>query len=219
MSISCVILCGGRSSRMGQDKALLEFGSMSLAEFVYNRLSKGFKQTLLCTKSPDERFSALNLPLLIESKQQPDYQDASLFSPLFGIKSALVYALKNKSKYVAIASVDSPFITPWHFQQLFGQIKSSPETQVGYITQILANNQRKEHFLISLWHTSTLDSLNKALKAQDLKVSKLIDSLSHLSLELDDNTLSFNLNTLQDYQNAQIALQSHEIIKNKKRFS
>jgi molybdopterin-guanine dinucleotide biosynthesis protein A len=39
----CVIFAGGKSSRMGEDKSLLPFGTFSsLAEYQYNRLSNIF---------------------------------------------------------------------------------------------------------------------------------------------------------------------------------
>jgi molybdopterin-guanine dinucleotide biosynthesis protein A len=42
--IPCVILSGGKSSRMGEDKSLLPFSSSnSLIEFQFNRLKPYFK--------------------------------------------------------------------------------------------------------------------------------------------------------------------------------
>jgi len=41
--IPCVILCGGKSSRMGEDKALLPFGEYStLVQYQYERLQSVF---------------------------------------------------------------------------------------------------------------------------------------------------------------------------------
>ena len=49
---TAVILAGGKSSRMKQDKALLPFGDTnSLAEFQYRRLSKIFSKVYISSKN------------------------------------------------------------------------------------------------------------------------------------------------------------------------
>jgi len=58
--IPCVIFAGGKSSRMGEDKSLLPFGSFStLTEFQLNRLQKMFKNIYIsCKKSSKFDFNA-----------------------------------------------------------------------------------------------------------------------------------------------------------------
>ena len=54
-----VILAGGKSSRMQQDKALLPFGEVnSLAEFQYRRLSKIFSKVYISSKYNKFDFNA-----------------------------------------------------------------------------------------------------------------------------------------------------------------
>ena len=49
--IPCVILSGGKSSRMGEDKSLLPFGSSnSLIEYQYKRLKPYFKNLYISSK-------------------------------------------------------------------------------------------------------------------------------------------------------------------------
>mgnify|MGYP003441403126 FL=1 len=50
--IPCVILSGGKSSRMGEDKSLLPFSSSnSLIEFQFNRLKPHFKDIYISSKN------------------------------------------------------------------------------------------------------------------------------------------------------------------------
>lgn len=52
MLLNCVILAGGKSSRMGQDKTLMKFGKYtSLVEFCTKNYSKIFKNVFVSTKS------------------------------------------------------------------------------------------------------------------------------------------------------------------------
>ncbi|HEY9190437.1 MAG TPA: NTP transferase domain-containing protein, partial [Sulfurovum sp.] len=57
-SIPAVIIAGGKSSRMGEDKALLPFGPYrSLAEFQYHRLSSLFETVYISAKKHKFDFS------------------------------------------------------------------------------------------------------------------------------------------------------------------
>ncbi len=56
---NAVILAGGKSSRMGEDKALMPFGGYnSMAEYQYRRLQKLFKNVYISTKENKFDFKA-----------------------------------------------------------------------------------------------------------------------------------------------------------------
>ena len=52
--LNAVILCGGKSSRMGRDKSLLQIRQKSLAQNAYEKLTPLFKRVYLSSK--DEKF-------------------------------------------------------------------------------------------------------------------------------------------------------------------
>ena len=96
-NIPLIIFAGGKSSRMGQDKALLPFGKYkTLSEFQHKRLSKLFKKVYISAKTNKFDFEAN----IIEDK----YKESS---PLVGIIS--VFETLNVDK-VFILSVDAPFV-------------------------------------------------------------------------------------------------------------
>lgn len=230
ISFPCVILCGGKSSRMGCNKALLPFGIKrvnfagqcearqdftqdSLTQFVYKNLNAHFERVFLCVKSQDSKLLDYNLPTIIElcvlqenaMHCALDFQNLTFkeqFSPLYGIFCALTFAQKYLgAQYVAFVSVDTPFVNPIYFENL-SLLAQQEKCKVAYITQILENDIKKEHFLLSLWHVSMKDALLNALKNKDFKIGTLIKSTSHASLEIKDNALSFNLNTKEAYHKA-----------------
>jgi FdhD protein len=53
VGITGAILAGGRSSRMGQNKALLDVAGTPLIQLVYDRMSRLFAEVLLITNDPD----------------------------------------------------------------------------------------------------------------------------------------------------------------------
>jgi len=57
--IPAIIFAGGKSSRMGRDKALLPFGGyQSLAQYQYNKLKTIFKDVYISTKKNKFDFEA-----------------------------------------------------------------------------------------------------------------------------------------------------------------
>ncbi|MDV6316351.1 molybdenum cofactor guanylyltransferase [Idiomarina sp. HP20-50] len=91
-SFSCILLAGGRSSRMGQDKALLRFGSVSLLEHMQTKLSDLGCQDILISR---------NQPGFI-SDIIPEQ------GPLSGLHACLAHCQFNK---VLVVPVDMPALT------------------------------------------------------------------------------------------------------------
>lgn len=93
-AFSAVILAGGKSSRMGRNKAELELGGMSFAEYQVKKLRElGFEDIILSGfEKPVD--GARNVPDVYHGK-----------GPLGGIYAAL-RAAKNESCFVV--SVDAP---------------------------------------------------------------------------------------------------------------
>ncbi|MEN8173018.1 MAG: molybdenum cofactor guanylyltransferase [Chloroflexota bacterium] len=98
--LSLVIQAGGKSSRMGVDKALMPFLGRPLIERVLNRIMHLADQVLITTNSPDE-YRFLNIPLIPDSI--PDR------GALGGLYTALQAA---QHPLVAVVACDLPFVNP-----------------------------------------------------------------------------------------------------------
>lgn len=89
---SSILLAGGRSSRMGQDKALLPFGSVSLLDYMQAKLSElGCRDIIVSRNQPG--FVADNLPGQ---------------GPLSGLHACLPHCQFTK---VLVVPVDMPALT------------------------------------------------------------------------------------------------------------
>ncbi|MBU1487388.1 molybdenum cofactor guanylyltransferase, partial [bacterium] len=95
-----IILAGGKSSRMGEDKALLRFEGRSLIEWVIAGLKEVGGEIIIVANEP-ERFKSLGLRAVKDIL--PDK------GPLVGLYSGL---LSSFSEYSFVCGTDMPFLSP-----------------------------------------------------------------------------------------------------------
>ena len=98
--VTGVILAGGKSRRMGQNKALIQLGDNSLIEHVIRRMRLVADELLLITNSPAE-YAHLNVPM------HGDIIPGT--GALGGIYTGLTHALHDT---VLCVGCDNPFLVP-----------------------------------------------------------------------------------------------------------
>lgn len=180
--VPCVILCGGKSSRMGSNKALLPFSHIPLAQYMYERIQKIFENVFLVAKdsTPFSSFA----PQFIQ-------EEGEVYAPLIGIERALESLREER---VFFLSVDTPFIKKKEIDLLFERVR---EEQIFY-----AKTPQKSHYLCGIYHCDILPIIKEMIEKKDFKMSQLISRVKSGFVEFDDESIFSNLNTPQDYQNA-----------------
>jgi FdhD protein/molybdopterin-guanine dinucleotide biosynthesis protein A len=99
-SVSGIILAGGQSSRLGQNKALVDAGGMLLIERVLSQLLRVVDDVVLVTNSP-EQFAFLDVPMAGDL-----YPGVGTLGGLHAGLSA-VY-----TDYGLVVGCDMPFLNP-----------------------------------------------------------------------------------------------------------
>jgi molybdopterin-guanine dinucleotide biosynthesis protein A len=92
------IMAGGASTRMGRNKALIEFQGQPLIERTVGRFKDWFDQVLLVTNTPEE-YGFLGVEMV--SDRLPD------LGPLAGIEAGLV---ASRHPLLFVAACDMPFL-------------------------------------------------------------------------------------------------------------
>lgn len=179
--IPCVILAGGKSSRMFQNKAFLPFyDGVNLLEYQYHKMSKIFKNVFISTKID-----------IFSQKKCYLYENSEIFSPLVGISNAFKLL---KEKKVFFIPLDTPFVKSQSIQKIC-------TIKLNY-NVIYSSTSNKSHFLVSLWGEETLEHIENALENKNYKISLLIEKMKNLKIEFEDELEFMNLNTPIDYNNA-----------------
>lgn len=176
--IPCVILAGGKSSRLGKDKTQIPLGKSSLSELVFTYLQEICGQVYISAKERDK--FGFEAAFLIE--RDP------IYAPIVG----MINAFKTlKSKEILFVSVDTPFITHKTLRAL-----ADSKAPIAY-----AQSTDKAHYLISKWQDCMLDALLWAYKSKMYALHRIIESHAHEGISASDEEC-FNINTMTDYAQA-----------------
>ncbi len=97
---TAIILAGGKSSRMGFDKALMEIAGKSMVEIIIKQLRKVFEDIIVVTNNP-HAFTGLNARITEDILKNS--------GPLGGIHAGLI---QSDSKYAFLTACDMPIISP-----------------------------------------------------------------------------------------------------------
>ena len=97
---TAAILAGGKSSRMGTDKALIEINGQPLIERALHAVGQVTARQMILSNNP-ERFSYPGVPVY------PDLIPGK--GPLGGIYTALTHAL---TPHILVVAVDMPHLVP-----------------------------------------------------------------------------------------------------------
>ena len=180
---TAVIFAGGKSSRMGRDKALLPFGdASSMAAFQYNKLRSLFDTVYLSAKTDKFDFDA---PLIIDRYPQssPMVALASLFETL-------------KVDAVLILSVDMLMIDGSDIKKMCEHYrKNQPKPDI-----LIAQSPRGIEPLFGIYRSTILPSAQRLLAQDTHRMRALLEHVNTevLTFEKDENFA--NINTPEEYR-------------------
>lgn len=183
-NVPCVILSGGKSSRMGFDKCFLDFKGLSLIEYQYLRLSQIFNECFISCK--EDKFQHKFQKLILD--QQVKQND---FSPMLALFSVLSFF---KDTFVFIISVDMPNVDKDTIETLFKACEKYKDKKI-----FIAKDKVKTHYLCGFYHSSLASECLAYLKQDKHKISTLVQNLASLAVYFDEQDKFINLNFYEDY--------------------
>lgn len=177
-NLSAYILCGGKSSRMKTEKGLVHFQGKSFVQWILEAVDPIVANTILVTKNPAYHSFQLELISdLIEDK-----------GPLGGIYTALGH---SQTELALILSCDIPKISTSVLAFLVEKAKASPD-QITFLS-----DGKNDYPLIGVYPKQLLDSFEKSILKNELKLRLLVQSLPHQRIVLNPTSIQTlqNINT------------------------
>jgi molybdopterin-guanine dinucleotide biosynthesis protein A len=184
MSISAIILSGGRATRMnGVDKGLVLLQNKPLIQHVIERLTPQADEILINANRELAQYQAMGYPVL-----QDEVED--FLGPLAGFSLGLQHA---KHVYVLTVPCDSPLLPLDLAQRLMAAlVEHNAEIAV-------ATSEDSTHPVFCLCKKTVLPSLTAYLQQGERRVSAWQKSQQYIEVDFNDCSEAFtNLNTRED---------------------
>lgn len=190
---TAVILAGGKSSRMGFDKQLLEKDDKHLAVYLAEELLKQFREVLVVTNTPELYAEA---PVRTCSDIYPGQ------GPISGMHSAFCHC---DSDYIFVLACDMT-----GFSADYACYQAWRMAQEGTEACVTMRGEKMEPFH-GFYRRSLLPDMEKRLKEQKNSIFKLLMKHSvtgiredEMKCYVDPEELFRNLNTPEDYRSFQL---------------
>lgn len=160
------ILCGGKSTRMKEEKGLVLFLGKSFIQWIWEAVRPVSKKSILVTKNP--AYQSLDLKMI-----QDVFGDKG---PVGGIFTALLHSPENQ---ILILSCDIPKITTDVLCFLIEKSRDFPE-KITFLSDGI-----NDYPLIGIYPKTALLAFNKSIEAGHLKLCPLVYSLPHQRIVLE----------------------------------
>jgi len=184
-NLTAALIAGGQSSRMGRDKALLDWQGRPLWQHQLETLAALAPAEILVCRGEREALPVRN------ARQIPDLLPNR--GPLGAIAAALEAA---STSHLAVLAIDLPRMTPPFFEQLLA--KTTPTTG------IVPENDHFYEGLAAIYPTRLAGLARQTLGAKDhslqafIKAAHKTGTLQPHPLKKEDLPLLANLNTRED---------------------
>ena len=191
--VSGVALAGGRSKRLGRNKAVEKIGGQSLIERVVDKLSQVTSETVVVV-AEESRAADLNLPSWVRTAADLYPGTGSLGGIFTGLSAA-------KGNYGVVVACDMPFLNVDLIRFMLDIVSD--------YDAVVPRLQGRPEPLHAVYSKSCVGPIERCLQADQLKIAIFFEQINVAYLEEDDieafdpSHLSFfNVNTQEDLDKA-----------------
>ncbi len=189
-----VVLAGGRSARMGVDKALAPLAGRPLVAHVAARFAPQVDALFLNVNGDAARFAALGCTIVADAAPNAGG------GPLAGVAAALGYARLQGFDWLATTPCDAPFLP----LDLVAQLAAAAAASGAPLA--VAASARGLEPMFARWSTALAREVEAALAAGDGGPRGLIARLGAAEALFADAEAFANLNTPADFAAAEARL-------------
>lgn len=196
---SCIILCGGQSRRMGQDKGSMIIQDKPMIKHILSTLNHHIDEAIIVLndKSRIDRYS--------EFINSNDYSYQITFledkiknkGPLPGIMTGLG---KINSNYALVLPCDSPYVSEKYIETIFSQIDVNYQAIVPYHDE--TNRLKTSEPLHSIYKKEIIADIEKLVNDDILHIKGLIEKIDTKFVLIDNKKIEKkefrNLNRPED---------------------
>ena len=196
MKVTGIILAGGKSSRMGTDKGLLELCGMPLISYAVRVLSGSCSSIMISSSA--EVYNSFGYEVVAD-----EYEG---IGPMGGIYSALQ---KSKTDQNLVLSCDLPFVPPMLLKYIL-------ENSSGYDVAIPWQGNQHYEPLCGFYHLSVRDKMSDFILHNNYKLPDLFEEIKINKLIINEErdfyskNIFLNVNSKHDLATAENLMNSRK---------
>ena len=194
MKIETIILAGGKSSRMGEDKALLTIKGKPFITYICEQVVS-FSQNIYIVSPWVEKYQNLvptSCVFISESQ--------SFSGPLSAFADALEHVT---SEWILLLACDLPYLNLSTFHNWIENLSTIDQDNQKAIA-FLAPNKKGWECLAGFYHRRCLDSLQKYLETEQKSFQDWLKNEQVIPMTIVDYDIFFNCNTPEEYQKIKV---------------
>ena len=188
---SAIVLAGGKSSRMGFDKQLIEIDNMLIGNYIAKELSMYFSEVIIVTNRPE---------LYIDSSFKVIGDIYTGHGPISGIHAGLV---ESSSQYNYITACDMPIISSEYIETIIGIADKNPEYK-----GIIVGKGKEIEPMNGVYSKSLIGDLENRILAGNYRIRNIIEDneffyINKSILKEFEGDIFMNLNMPEDLNSIQ----------------
>lgn len=197
---SCIILCGGKSSRMGQDKGSMIIQNKPMIKHILTTLNHQISEAIIVLNNT-ERIAKYS-----EFIDPSDYTYTIRFvedkikdkGPMPGILTGLA---QITGKYSLVLPCDSPYVSASYISTIFNEINESFDAVVPY--HDIENKLKTSEPLHSVYSKNIIPEIEELISQDILHIKGLIEKIDTKFVLIDNKKIEKkefrNLNRPEDF--------------------
>ncbi|MEJ9079347.1 molybdenum cofactor guanylyltransferase [Gordonia malaquae] len=186
-TVAGIVLAGGRSRRMGQDKAALEYEGVTMLTRITEAIGERCAPVLVAAPEASQAYRELSA----ESDLQwvTDEKDGS--GPLGGLVAALRAAAAAGADVAFVCATDMPLVKADLVDELLAGLTPSTDA-------VIAHDAQRDHPMAGVYRTSAADALAGLVDAGELRMLAALDAISTRRVGVSDPNWLTNVDAPED---------------------
>ena len=180
--VGIIILAGGKSSRMGEDKGLMEVNQQPIIQYLLNTCESISTEIIIVTNNED--YKKFGYPIVTDR--------VSEIGPIGGLHAGL---LASKYHYNIVLSCDVPLVSAEILSSLVAEARVGNDI-------VITRYMNQHHPLIGLYSKQILNLIETQIENKRYQLSQIYQSQNAKVLDLSHFPAKefINLNTKNDIE-------------------
>ncbi len=183
---SCIILCGGQSRRMGQDKGSMIIQKKPMIKHILSTLNHEINEAIIVLndKNRIDKYNQFINPEDYDYRIKFVEDKIKNKGPMPGIMTGLE---NISSQYSLILPCDSPYVTKKYIKTIFNEITEGYQAIVPYHDN--ENKLKTSEPLHSIYNKNIISEIEKLISEDTLHIKGLIEKITTKFVLIDNKKI------------------------------